>query len=905
MIDALRKYNEKYNKDVGNRLLLEVNVKSNEYDLLRDSLFFNEHKIELQEELSDAIKSAHKKNIDTKDLELVWKTFDVKLDSINSLINEISNLSNEIEKKSDRNDYTAYRLRKQAYFLERTKSFISSQIITVNGDGATGKTHMLTRLCNDMLDENKPVIIFYGHMISKIDFFMEKINQIFKSDSFIKDIEQYGKSIQSDAVIIYDALNETRTEEKVYIIDKLIEIIQGTNIKLVISYRNGDLEQEAEEFLNGFPSISLFGFNDYMEAAIKFAEYFKVDINEILEIDFNNNPLMLIVFCENYKNGKKDKGLRGTKAATYYYESYFKEIIRKIFKEKSIKKKDGSVFAQIKIWNIIAKDAARLMVNNFRNYITVNEFLGIIDSCGLNVASTSLINYLTIHNLFERFINYENEEVCYKFSFQKISDFLIVRYLMNEKNKSQTWKDYFLEPQIVRYLNRYRTILETLVEEVPLRNDSQEIFEVIDTKVFNNFVNIYLRGLKYRSANSIGKDIENKQKLIKEYLRENESDVDLKLWYELILSVMVVPFHPFNYHFYTTKLYLSMKNNERDLFLYRFEKEYYEYGERLLSVLKIPYYSDINNLGVGFSVNLSEVYFWLLSVSNRELRDKATKALSAVLYKNFDIFGNLAHIVSKVDDQYIVERFLAASYSAITINKNYEQIKTLYDFCNETLLKNKTSNIRIKHYLRLIISLARKMGVIDKDRELLKSTLELTTYDPNEFESLAKDGLEYSNVYTSLFNGFGDFSSYIIKPYLTYFEYINIEFKEKIDLEYKDFYDTLKEEKEIIDEAVKSRPSYELLNKLSGNTRKQYDFFARQLNSIKDKRISIDTLSSTILKKMIDLGYGKDVEYIDQKYSYYFRSQSRHDHRNERLGKKYQWIAYFELLGECFDNLKF
>lgn len=35
---------------------------------------------------------------------------------------------------------------------------------------------MFIRLCNDMLDENKLVIIFYGYMILKIDFFMEKIN---------------------------------------------------------------------------------------------------------------------------------------------------------------------------------------------------------------------------------------------------------------------------------------------------------------------------------------------------------------------------------------------------------------------------------------------------------------------------------------------------------------------------------------------------------------------------------------------------------------------------------------------------------------------------------------------------------------------------------------------------------
>lgn len=67
-------------------------------------------------------------------------------------------------------------------------------------------------------------------------------------------------------------------------------------------------------------------------------------------------------------------------------------------------------------------------------------------------------------------------------------------------------------------------------------------------------------------------------------------------------------------------------------------------------VLKIFYYSDINNLGVGFSVNFLEVYFWLLSVLNCELRDKVIKVLLVVLYKNFDIFGNLVYIVFKVDD---------------------------------------------------------------------------------------------------------------------------------------------------------------------------------------------------------------------------------------------------------------
>ena len=51
---------------------------------------------------------------------------------------------------------------------------------------------------------------------------------------------------------------------------------------------------------------------------------------------------------------------------------------------------------------------------------------------------------------------------------------------------------------------------------------------------------------------------------------------------------------------------------------------------------------------------------------------------------------------------------------------------------------------------------------------------------------------------------------------------------------------------------------------------------------------------------MFTLGYNKKIEKYDKnRYSY-----DRHEHRIERIGKKYQWIAFFELLGECMTNLQ-
>ena len=72
------------------------------------------------------------------------------------------------------------------------------------------------------------------------------------------------------------------------------------------------------------------------------------------------------------------------------------------------------------------------------------------------------------------------------------------------------------------------------------------------------------------------------------------------------------------------------------------------------------------------------------------------------------------------------------------------------------------------------------------------------------------------------------------------------------------------------------------------------------MEKLQKKEMPEELFMTIILKKMFTLGYNKKIEKYDKnRYSY-----DRHEHRIERIGKKYQWIAFFELLGECMTNLQ-
>ena len=59
-----------------------------------------------------------------------------------------------------------------------------------------------------------------------------------------------------------------------------------------------------------------------------------------------------------------------------------------------------------------------------------------------------------------------------------------------------------------------------------------------------------------------------------------------------------------------------------------------------------------------------------------------------------------------------------------------------------------------------------------------------------------------------------------------------------------------------------------------------------------------------IVNRVFELGYDKEIhgEYDYSVRNYY--SYNRHDNKIERIGKKYQWIAFYEIMAMLSDNYK-
>ena len=101
--------------------------------------------------------------------------------------------SNMSEKSDSENNNKLYELSRINDNLYRIKEYVKSQVIIVNGDGGTGKTHLLTKMCNDLIYKDVPTIIFYGQTIYKFEEYIKYIEQKMKIDDLFTEIANVSK----------------------------------------------------------------------------------------------------------------------------------------------------------------------------------------------------------------------------------------------------------------------------------------------------------------------------------------------------------------------------------------------------------------------------------------------------------------------------------------------------------------------------------------------------------------------------------------------------------------------------------------------------------------------------------------------------------------------------------------
>lgn len=256
---------------------------------------------------------------------------------------------------------------------------------------------------------------------------------------------------------------------------------------------------------------------------------------------------------------------------------------------------------------------------------------------------------------------------------------------------------------------------------------------------------------------------------------------------------------------------------------------------------------------------------WLLISPNTELRDRATKAIICILISHTQSLIALMRKFEGIDDPYILERIYAIAFGCAVNEEEPEELKALAEYTYTAVFDRDTvyPNILLRTYAKNVIDYAKYMGCIrEEDIRLEKITppYHSTFPDIPSDEEIRRYKLDYRD---SAFQDYHWAQNSILSS-------MKVEYSRNREPGgYGDF---------------------------GRYTFQSYFSDWHQLHPMDLKNIAI--------KRIFELGY--DVE----KHGHYDRERTNSTRvgtqvgKIERIGKKYQWIALYELAAQVSDNYK-
>ncbi|MEM6269153.1 MAG: hypothetical protein AAF998_06920 [Bacteroidota bacterium] len=814
----------------------------------------------------------------------------VNFTALDSGLQEVNNLCWENIKRvdSDRSNYERNAsLRRQLYefsqSMEELQEFVRSgacylvnkPFMILIGEAGIGKSHLIADVVNRRASIGQISLLLLGESFSSVEMPWTQIlkNQLHKPHlddaTFLGALNAKAESKQERIIVFIDALNEG--EGRRVWKNQLKSFIRSFKvfpwIGLVVSIRDSYEELIAPADIDESFAKRVFheGFSEStFEASEHFFEHFKIAPPQVplLHPEFQN-PLFLKLLCE----GLVKKGMRAvpegfggiTEIIRFFLEGVNKKLAdpHELDYDENLSPVEKTVEG-ILDW-MISNDS-KIVPYQDANLIALESFR----SCGVNTSrplkiliSEGVLNV----NLFWDESHGAIEGV--HFAYERFEDHLYVqklleKYLDIDDPMGSFEKDELIELFTVedaQYFNRqYFEALSVQIPEIT----GKELFECVPQWEKTYVVaDAFINSLKWRKSNNFGKKAE-------EYAEKLSQAKDRNIYYrflDAILSKAMQRDFVFNAD-HLHEVLLPQKMAERDAwwttsFLHpRFgELGQFSNVSRLINWAWRA--NSTKHLSPDAVVLGATVLAWFFTSSNRSLRDSATKALISLLENRIEELIVLLRKFEDVNDPYVMDRLYAVAYGCAVRTNQRVELKELAEYVYHVVFEVEEvyPHILMRDYAKGVIEYATHLDLephADRDRFAppYHSTL------PSKFPTNDEIDEKYSPKGEDGHYGHKHWSAGAILRSMT--------------TEY-------------------------------GRGTSQYGDFGRYTfqSAFWNFKVDYDGLSNYAVQRIFEMGY--DPELFD-----HFDSQQgggRGRHSGERIGKKYQWIAFYELLARVADNI--
>ena len=831
----------------------------------------------------------------------------------------------------------------------------NNPFLLLDGEAGIGKSHLIGDIVSRRINkEYESVFVLGQHFVTEEDpwtqiFKRLQINS--KSDDFLRKLNQRAEESGKRIVLFIDAINEGKGNYfwNEFVKSFINEIKKHEWLGLVLTIRTSykNLIFPKDE-ISSFCIIEHhhYGFrNIEYEASKLFFDNYKIELPNVplLHPEFQN-PLFLKLFCEGINKAGLTRIPDGLQGISSIINFFVKNVNIALSKPKRVGYSDSLNLVQKSIYALI-----KYKVDNQLRYIPYELAYQVVnESISSFIDKKEFIDELITEGVLSKNLFWKEaddyEEGVY-LAYERFEDHLTVQYLLEhypelENEIKEDGKLYkYMENENAIY--RYKGLIEALSIQIP-EIKGYEFYNLIpDLKDKYPVVESFAESLLWRKVETINKESIN---YVNEHVLAYQGTSDY--FWEIILSVTGIPNHFFNAHFLHNHL-IQFSLAERDADWTQLLK--YKYDDKSSVKRLIDWaWSETNKSHISDeSVLLSSIALaWFHTSTNRKLRDCSTKSLVCLLQNRLNVLLELLKMFEGVNDPYVYERLFAVAYGCVLRTGQREKIKELSEYIFKTVFSDPISvipHILLRDYARGVIEYAHYLG-IELSFELSMVRPPYQSIWPEEIPSREEmeekfDNDKYWDIWHSVM-GFEDFARFTIGTNSGSSEWsgckkgktpvdrkqIFKDFKNKLNPEQLELLNSLdpiiteesdesinigdsiinfktavgrKNEEELIQikDDFKKSLSTELLSEYEKEVEPFLDHNHKIINT--GEYFDLRVAQRLIFSKVIELGWNPELHLSFDKENH---SRSRSASSNERIGKKYQWIAYYEYMALLSDN---
>lgn len=732
------------------------------------------------------------------------------------------------------------------------RTLLQEKVLLVRGVAGVGKSQLLANAAEKLNKEGQYALLMLGNSFLSVETITTQITQQlgvdFNLQVLFHKLEMLGAQANCNVCLMFDAINESPYRDiwKIGLPLLIAQISKFEHLKIVISVRSGYERLVFNDGIvdkirtNEISNIVHSGFREEsVEATLTFLNYYGIPFlpSYFLQAEMTN-PLFLTLFCKYYTGENFDMF------------ALFEQLINRADQEAQ---KAVGITDFVPILQDLVEELADIRLSKENWDITRSELFGLHfwDTYGLSPNKISFVAALERSGFLNSVVISDTES--YYLGYNLLEDFVCAKQIFKRYHDKSALLLY-IQNSLLRIehgkVNSYWNIdIFIVICSLYAEHYHEECFAAIfalitDEGDQNDISDRYIESFLWRKASAI--NVTDFIAYVNEYGAPSNNVL------RVLIENSTKENHPLNALF----LHSLLENKtiaQRDYLWTTYINDLAHGEERLFQLIT---HFDKGNLLNGLSKSNTELllvlFTWLLTSSNRILRDKSSKASIELLKRNFSLCKPLLQRFEKVNDPYVLQRLFGIVFGACvkraepTMDTYRELAEYVYNFVfNQEIVY---PDILLRDYARLILE--RWVYEAPDSCDFIDVAIIRPPYQSPQIPHVEKQEYYNKDDIHSSFNSI-DFS-------------MRINHSECPGM-YGDF------GRYTFQSALDSFESVDVVN-----------LYHYAMQYIRDT-----------------LGYS---DQLFGDYDRFRRAHSRHENKKtERIGKKYQWIAFYNILARISD----